>query len=107
MSRISKPAYHSLVLLSQSIWSSKGSLHHSGGRCQILKGGASRLLVSNLTRVLGNSINVTIGTFAVYLLANVGLGFSNSFTALMVFRGIQAAGSAATISVGRLILPHF
>ncbi|KAH9204542.1 major facilitator superfamily domain-containing protein [Leptodontidium sp. 2 PMI_412] len=41
-----------------------------------------------------------IGTFAVYLLANVGLGFSNSFAALMVFRGIQAAGSAATISVG-------
>lgn len=41
-----------------------------------------------------------IGTFAVYLLANIGLGFSNSFAALMVFRGIQAAGSAATISVG-------
>ncbi|KAL5331419.1 hypothetical protein ACEPPN_000949 [Leptodophora sp. 'Broadleaf-Isolate-01'] len=41
-----------------------------------------------------------ICTFAVYLLANVGLGFSNSFAALMVFRGIQAAGSAATISVG-------
>ncbi|XMA13313.1 hypothetical protein WAI453_006104 [Rhynchosporium graminicola] len=41
-----------------------------------------------------------IGTFAVYLLANVGLGFSNSFAALMFFRGIQAAGSAATISIG-------
>ncbi|KAH8676592.1 major facilitator superfamily domain-containing protein [Tricladium varicosporioides] len=41
-----------------------------------------------------------IGTFAVYLIANVGLAFSNSFVALMVFRGIQAAGSAATISVG-------
>ncbi|CZR64513.1 related to synaptic vesicle transporter SVOP and related transporters (major facilitator superfamily) [Phialocephala subalpina] len=41
-----------------------------------------------------------IGTFTVYLLANVGLGFSNSFATLMVFRGIQAAGSAATISVG-------
>ncbi|RDL32686.1 uncharacterized protein BP5553_09142 [Venustampulla echinocandica] len=41
-----------------------------------------------------------IGTFMVYLLANVGLAFSNSFASLMVFRGIQAAGSAATISVG-------
>ncbi|KAL5329218.1 hypothetical protein ACEPPN_002728 [Leptodophora sp. 'Broadleaf-Isolate-01'] len=40
------------------------------------------------------------GTFVVYLIANVGLAFSNNFTALMVFRGIQAAGSAATISVG-------
>ncbi|KAK0121873.1 hypothetical protein ONS95_010152 [Cadophora gregata] len=41
-----------------------------------------------------------IGTFVVYLLANVGLAFSNSFASLMVFRGIQAAGSAATISIG-------
>lgn len=41
------------------------------------------------------------GTFVVYLIANVGLAFSNNFTALMVFRGIQAAGSAATISVGK------
>ncbi|KAH7342962.1 major facilitator superfamily domain-containing protein [Rhexocercosporidium sp. MPI-PUGE-AT-0058] len=41
-----------------------------------------------------------IGTFVVYLVANIGLAFSNNFTALMVFRGIQAAGSAATISVG-------
>jgi hypothetical protein len=36
----------------------------------------------------------------VYLVANVGLAFSNNFAALMVLRGIQAAGSAATISVG-------
>ena len=36
-----------------------------------------------------------------YLIANIGLAFSNSFVALMVFRGIQAAGSAATISVGK------
>jgi MFS family permease len=36
----------------------------------------------------------------VYLFANVGLAFSNDFASLMLFRGIQAAGSAATISVG-------
>ncbi|PBP27927.1 MFS general substrate transporter [Diplocarpon rosae] len=40
-----------------------------------------------------------IGTFVVYLLANVGLAFSNNLTTLMVFRAVQAAGSAATISV--------
>jgi len=40
------------------------------------------------------------GTFIVYLAANIGLAFSNNFVTLMVFRGIQAAGSAATISVG-------
>ena len=47
-----------------------------------------------------SSINIHSGTFVVYLVANVGLAFSNNFVALMVFRGIQAAGSAATISVG-------
>ncbi|CAL3969600.1 unnamed protein product, partial [Diplocarpon coronariae] len=39
-------------------------------------------------------------TFTVYLVANVGLAFSDNLTTLMVFRAMQAAGSAATISVG-------
>jgi MFS family permease len=41
-----------------------------------------------------------IGTFAVYLIANIALVFSDEFEMLMIFRAIQAAGSAATISVG-------
>ena len=41
-----------------------------------------------------------IGTFAVFLAANLGLACSRGFVALMVFRAMQAAGSAATISVG-------
>ncbi|KAF8866836.1 MFS general substrate transporter [Acephala macrosclerotiorum] len=41
-----------------------------------------------------------IGTFAVYLIACFGLAFSNDFVSLMIFRAVQAAGSAATISVG-------
>ncbi|KAK4220308.1 major facilitator superfamily domain-containing protein [Rhypophila decipiens] len=41
-----------------------------------------------------------MGTFTVYLMANIGLAFSKDFTTLMIFRAIQAAGSAATISVG-------
>jgi predicted MFS family arabinose efflux permease len=36
----------------------------------------------------------------VYLLANIALAFSDRFEMLMVFRAVQAAGSAATISVG-------
>ncbi|KAK4041846.1 major facilitator superfamily domain-containing protein [Parachaetomium inaequale] len=40
-----------------------------------------------------------IGTFAVYLLANIALVFSHEYE-MLVFRAIQAAGSAATISVG-------
>lgn len=41
----------------------------------------------------------------VYLIANIGLVYSNNFASLMVLRGIQAAGSAATISVGKSNLP--
>ncbi|KAH6633844.1 major facilitator superfamily domain-containing protein [Chaetomium sp. MPI-SDFR-AT-0129] len=42
-----------------------------------------------------------IGTFAVYLVANIALAFSDDeFEILMAFRAVQAAGSAATISVG-------
>jgi len=41
-----------------------------------------------------------IGTFVVYLIANVGLAVNGSFAGLMVFRALQAFGGAATISVG-------
>ncbi|KAK3498705.1 major facilitator superfamily domain-containing protein [Neurospora crassa] len=41
-----------------------------------------------------------IGTFVVFLIANIALAFSKNFAMLMVFRAIQAFGSAATISVG-------
>lgn len=43
---------------------------------------------------------VLVSTFLVYLASNIGLAFTNSFTALMIFRGIQAAGSAAALSIG-------
>jgi MFS family permease len=50
---------------------------------------------------------VFVCTFLVFLIANVGLALSNSFVALTVFRGIQAAGSAATISIGKDFCPCF
>ncbi|KAF2085890.1 MFS general substrate transporter [Saccharata proteae CBS 121410] len=43
---------------------------------------------------------IFIGTFTVYLIANVVLALSQDFQTLMVFRAIQAAGSASTISIG-------
>jgi len=43
---------------------------------------------------------VFIGTFIVYILANIGLALSPNFALLMMFRALQAAGSAATISIG-------
>jgi len=38
-----------------------------------------------------------IGTFLVYMAANICLAFSNNFALLMVFRAIQAVGSSATL----------
>lgn len=52
-----------------------------------------------LSDIFGRRV-IFIGTFAVFMLANIALAVSNSFTTLMVFRGLQAAGSAATISIG-------
>ncbi|PWY85717.1 florfenicol exporter [Aspergillus sclerotioniger CBS 115572] len=43
---------------------------------------------------------VFIGTFIVYLIANIALGESQNYGELMAFRALQAAGSAATISIG-------
>lgn len=43
-----------------------------------------------------------IGTLAVYEVANLGLALAPNFAALMMFRGFQALGSSATISIGKI-----
>ena len=45
--------------------------------------------------------SVFIGTFIVYLMANIVLAVSTNYAELMVFRAVQAAGSASTISIGK------
>ncbi|KAF7864300.1 uncharacterized protein EAF02_010268 [Botrytis sinoallii] len=67
----------------------KDLLRHSGGQ--------------SVTQKVSTSLRRRItfmGTFIVYLASNIGLAFSDNFATLMVFRAIQAAGSAATIAVG-------
>ena len=50
---------------------------------------------------------IFIATFVVYLLSNIGLACTHSFVTLMILRGVQAAGSAATISIGTIpVLPQ-
>jgi MFS family permease len=51
--------------------------------------------------VLGRRV-IFIGTFLVYIIANIALGVSTNYAQLMVFRALQAAGSAATISIGKM-----
>lgn len=49
---------------------------------------------------------VFIGTFVVYLVANIALAESKNYGELMAFRALQAAGSAATISIGKIVISN-
>lgn len=53
----------------------------------------------SLSDVLGRRL-IFIGTLIVYIIANIALGVSSNYGELMAFRALQAAGSAATISIG-------
>lgn len=50
---------------------------------------------------------IFMGTFVIYLIANIALAVSQNYGELMAFRALQAAGSAATISIGKIIKSHF
>lgn len=39
-------------------------------------------------------------SFAVYIVANIVLGFSPNLPILFAFRGVQAFGSASVVSIG-------
>jgi len=43
---------------------------------------------------------ILISTLLVYVFANLGLALVKNFSMLMVFRGVQAVGSASTIAIG-------
>lgn len=51
--------------------------------------------------VLGRRV-LFMGTFGVYIVANIALAVSVNYGELMAFRALQAAGSAATISIGMI-----
>lgn len=44
-----------------------------------------------------------IASFAVYIVGNVALSFSPNYAVLLIFRGVQAAGSASTVSIGMFL----
>ncbi|KAJ4423177.1 hypothetical protein N0V82_002171 [Gnomoniopsis sp. IMI 355080] len=44
---------------------------------------------------------IYIASFTVYIIANIVLSFSPNFAVLLIFRGLQAAGSASTVSIVR------
>ncbi|KAL0944527.1 major facilitator superfamily transporter [Colletotrichum truncatum] len=71
----------------------------------------SYLIIQGISPIIWGSISDTLGrrpiyiaSFFVYITANIGLSFSPNFALLMVFRGLQAAGSASTVSIGNGVI---
>jgi MFS family permease len=61
--------------------------------------GISPLIWGSLSDILGRR-PIYIYSFTVYIAANLVLSFSPNFPVLLVFRGLQAAGSASTVTIG-------
>ncbi|PSR75447.1 major facilitator superfamily domain-containing protein [Coniella lustricola] len=47
---------------------------------------------------------IYIASFTVYIISNIALSITPNFAVLMVFRGLQAAGSASTVSIGNGVI---
>lgn len=65
--------------------------------------GISPLFWGALSDILGRR-PIYICSFLVYIAANTTLSFSPNFTVLLLFRGLQAAGSASTVSIGNGVI---
>jgi MFS family permease len=47
---------------------------------------------------------IYIASFSVYIVANIALSITPNFAVLVIFRGLQAAGSASTVSIGNGVM---
>ncbi|KAK3321245.1 major facilitator superfamily domain-containing protein [Cercophora scortea] len=47
---------------------------------------------------------IYIASFSVYIAANIALSYSPNYAVLLIFRGLQAAGSASTVSIGNGVI---
>ncbi|KAH6972475.1 major facilitator superfamily transporter [Ilyonectria sp. MPI-CAGE-AT-0026] len=65
--------------------------------------GISPLFWGSISDALGRR-PIYIASFAVYIVANIALSFSPNFAVLLIFRGLQAAGSASTVSIGNGVI---
>ncbi|KAF4920640.1 Itaconate transport protein [Colletotrichum viniferum] len=71
----------------------------------------SYLIMQAVSPLLWGPMSDTLGrrptyvaSFAVYIGANVALSFSPNYPVLLIFRGVQAAGSASTVSIGNGVI---
>lgn len=68
----------------------------------------SYLIIQGVSPLFWGSLSDTVGrrpiyiaSFMVYIISNIALSFSPNFAVLLIFRGLQAAGSASTVSIGK------
>ncbi|KAI0913080.1 MFS general substrate transporter [Ustulina deusta] len=71
----------------------------------------SYLIIQGISPVFWGALADTIGrrpiyiaSFSVYILSNIALSFSPNFAVLLLFRGLQSAGSASTVSLGNGVI---
>ncbi|KAH8680694.1 major facilitator superfamily transporter [Xylariales sp. PMI_506] len=71
----------------------------------------SYLIIQGISPVIWGSFSDAIGrrpiylaSFSVYIVANIALSFSPNFAVLLIFRGLQSAGSASTVSIGNGVI---
>ncbi|KAF2105544.1 major facilitator superfamily domain-containing protein [Lophiotrema nucula] len=65
--------------------------------------GISPLFWGSLSDTRGRR-QIYIYSFMVYIIANIVLSFSPNFIVLVIFRALQAAGSASTVSIGNGVI---
>ncbi|KAH8742478.1 major facilitator superfamily domain-containing protein [Diaporthe sp. PMI_573] len=69
----------------------------------IAKASISPLFWGSLSDTVGRR-PIYIASFTVYIISNIALSFSPNFAVLLIFRGLQAAGSASTVSIGNGVI---
>lgn len=68
----------------------------------------SYLAIQGLSPLFWGPLSDTMGrrpiyilSFVVYIISNIVLSFTPNYVVLLLFRGLQSAGSASTVSIGK------
>ncbi|KAM7220830.1 major facilitator superfamily transporter [Rhypophila decipiens] len=71
----------------------------------------SYMIAQGITPLIWGSFSDTLSrrpiymaSFSVYIIANIALSFTPNYAVLMVFRALQATGSASTVSIGNGVI---
>lgn len=69
------------------------------------------MIAQGITPLIWGSFSDTVGrrpiymaSFSVYIVANIALSLTPNYAVLVIFRALQAAGSASTVSIGNGVI---